>query len=243
MKTPRWLMLCGALVALSTTLFVWWYPGTIDFIVLALEWISDAGWQGAAAYALVHLVCCLTLIPASIAESGGGYAYGLWWGWPLTTLISVGNATVAFVIGRYLIKPLIGRHITRTLGFRALNDVVKRQGVYIVTLLRLSPVAPFNVISYGMGLTGVSLRDYMIGTWLGSIPTLFFFVYLGSTVASASDLTDGATTPLWARWTGVLITLMVTVLVTRTAQRALHDAIRKRDATADDEASGAFEPP
>ncbi|MFT4624864.1 MAG: putative membrane protein YdjX (TVP38/TMEM64 family) [Myxococcota bacterium] len=228
----------GMLVMMVAMAVLWRFPGTLAVVVNALEWLRGAGLRGVFVYLLVHLTCSLLLIPASLIESGGGYAYGVLIGYPLTTLISLTDSTVAFLIGRYVLSPLVGPRVRRTLWFRALDGVLRQQGTYAVVLLRLSPVAPFNVISYGLGFTRVRLRDVMLGTWLGSIPTLFFFVYIGSTLAHASEIVDGTGPPLWAHVAGALLTLGVTVGITRIGQRAFAEAMRKGQAQLLDEDAG-----
>ena len=49
-----------------------------------------------------------------------------------------------------------------------------------MALLRLSPVVPFNVLNYAFGVTRVSLRDYVLASWIGMMPGTLMYVYLGS---------------------------------------------------------------
>jgi SNARE associated Golgi protein len=55
----------------------------------------------------------------------------------------------------------------------------------LVFLARLLPVFSFDVISYGAGLTTLSLRTFALTTLLGMIPPSFALTYLGSRVVSA----------------------------------------------------------
>ena len=225
------------LVVIVTGTILWRFPGTVELVVSALEWLRHAGSPGMFVYLVVHLACSLLLIPASLIESGGGYAYGLLIGYPLTTLISLIDSTLAFLIGRYILSPLVGPQVRRQIWFEALDSTLVKQGTRAVVLLRLSPVAPFNVISYGLGFTRVRLRDVILGTWLGSIPTLFFFVYVGSTLAHASEIVESPLTPLWARVVGGVLTLLVTVGITRMAQRAFKQAMERSQQAVEDQAA------
>lgn len=45
--------------------------------------------------------------------------------------------------------------------------------------LRVSPGMPFDVISYASGLTNVSYRKFILGTFLGAIPKGVLYTYLG----------------------------------------------------------------
>ena len=56
-------------------------------------------------------------------------------------------------------------------------------------LIRLSPAFPFNLLNYAMGLTEISLKDYVIGT-TGILPGTVRYVYLGSFGGEFSDVRD-----------------------------------------------------
>jgi uncharacterized membrane protein YdjX (TVP38/TMEM64 family) len=45
-------------------------------------------------------------------------------------------------------------------------------------VLRLVPLFPFNGINFGSGLTGIRLRDYVLGTAIGIVPGVFVYQYL-----------------------------------------------------------------
>jgi uncharacterized membrane protein YdjX (TVP38/TMEM64 family) len=49
---------------------------------------------------------------------------------------------------------------------------------------RLVPLFSFDVVSYGAGLTNMSLKAFAVATFLGMIPPTFALTYLGSAVVS-----------------------------------------------------------
>ncbi|MBE9196959.1 TVP38/TMEM64 family protein, partial [Synechocystis sp. LEGE 06083] len=94
---------------------------------------------------------------------------------------------------------------------------------------RLSPVFPCNLLNYGYGITGVSLKDYVIGS-LGMIPGTIMYVYIGSLAGSLATVgteTNQANPTLqWAiRIIGFIATVAVTIYVTKIAKKALDEAI------------------
>ena len=88
-------------------------------------------------------------------------------------------------------------------------------------LTRLSPLFPFTLLNYAFGLTRVKLSHYMLASWLGMLPGTVMYVYLGSlakTVAMAHKRSAGE----WVLYgIGLLATVVVTVVVTRLAKKAL----------------------
>jgi uncharacterized membrane protein YdjX (TVP38/TMEM64 family) len=121
----------------------------------------------------------------------------------------------------------VERWIQRKPSFVAVDKAVARQGWKIVFLTRLSPVFPFNFQNYAYGLTSVSFGQYVLASWIGMIPGTFLYVYLGTLGRSGLEAASGAgveTYRLALQAVGLLATLGVTILITRTAKRALREA-------------------
>ena len=96
-------------------------------------------------------------------------------------------------------------------------------------MIRLSPAFPFNLLNYALGLTKVSLKDYVLGT-TGIIPGTIMYVYLGSLAGNLATLGAGETpsnpTITWTiRIVAFIATVAVTVYVTRIARKALKDSV------------------
>jgi uncharacterized membrane protein YdjX (TVP38/TMEM64 family) len=143
---------------------------------------------------------------------------------------SVG-ATLAFLIGRYLARSWVSKQIEGNTKFRAVDEAIAREGLKIVLLTRLSPIFPFNLLNYGLGVTQVSLKDYILG-FLGMIPGTIMYVYIGSLAGSLAMIgSDQSTSPETQRiqWiiriVGFIATVAVTVYVTRIAKKALDQSV------------------
>ena len=99
------------------------------------------------------------------------------------------------------------------------------QGLKIVTLLRLSPVFPFNLLNYGLGLTRVRLVDYVLACF-GMLPGTLLYVYYGRLAGDVAALASGVAADRDAAYwvvlgLGLVATIAVTTIVTRIARRAL----------------------
>jgi uncharacterized membrane protein YdjX (TVP38/TMEM64 family) len=85
-------------------------------------------------------------------------------------------------------------------------------------------------LNYGLGVTGVSLKDYVLGS-VGMIPGTIMYVYIGSLAGSIATL-GGETQPdanplaqLAIRIIGLIATVAVTLYVTKIARQALDESI------------------
>ncbi len=217
----------GAVLALAAVAFV--LP-VEERAVQLVEWFRGAGALGAGVFALAYLLATLYLLPGAILTLGAGFAYGPLWGTLLVSPVSVAAATMAFLMGRSLARRWVARRLEGHSRFAAIDRAVGENGFKVVFLLRLSPVLPFNLLNYALGLTRVRLRDYVAASLPGMLPGTLLYVYLGSLATSAGDLANGRGSAAggWSRifyWGGLMATILVTMLITRIARRALERAI------------------
>ena len=97
---------------------------------------------------------------------------------------SVAGALVAFLIARFLgrdfIESLVGKQVV------ICCECSEGLLVKIIFFSRLLPLISFDVVSYGAGLTRMSLRSFALATLLGSIPMTFIYHSFGSVLAVSS---------------------------------------------------------
>jgi uncharacterized membrane protein YdjX (TVP38/TMEM64 family) len=194
----------------------------------ALVWIEDAGPIGPIVFFGLYVMACVFMLPGLILTMGAGAVFGVVNGLLLVSLSSTVGATAAFLVGRYLAREMVARRVSGNATFSAMDEAVASEGWKIVVLTRLSPVFPFNLLNYVFGLTRVSIRDYVLASWIGMIPGTAMYVYLGSLAGSLAELgtTAGGRTHTAAEWglyaVGLIATVAVTVVITRIARRALN---------------------
>jgi uncharacterized membrane protein YdjX (TVP38/TMEM64 family) len=240
----------GAIAAAGVLGILLFLP-TSRWALVLVEWIRGAGWAGAIVYAVAYVAATLLFLPGSILTAGAGFAYGPAWGTLLVSPVSVLAATLAFVLGRSVARSWVQRRMEQHPRFAAIDAAIGESGFRIVLLLRLSPIFPFNLLNYALGVTRVRLRDYVAASFVGMLPGTILYVYLGSLVTSASELLSGSRPSAGGLgqvlyWGGLGATLFVTVLITRIARRALSRALDRGAAASPRRPSGEqgpLEPP
>jgi uncharacterized membrane protein YdjX (TVP38/TMEM64 family) len=228
MRKASWIRLSAIVVvigALSVLPFLLPIQGPIrDF----LDWVRGLGAWGLVALALFWIPAAILLVPGTVITLAGGALFGVV---EATIAISLGStvgACAAFLVGRGLARPWVERQIAGNARFQAVDHAIAAQGFKIVLLLRLSPVFPYNLLNYILALTRVSFRDYFLATWIGMVPGTIMYVYIGSTVGELAALftrRDRTQAELVFFFTGLAVTVVVTIYITRLAKRALDRAI------------------
>lgn len=222
----------GVVVAGGVVLGLLFLPWS-RWALLLVEWIRGAGGVGVGVYAVAYVAATLLLLPGSVLTLGAGFAYGPLWGTLFVSPVSVLAATLAFLLGRGILREWVSRRVEAYPRFKAIDQAIGESGFKIVLLLRLSPIFPFNLLNYALGLTRVSLRDYVLASFPGMLPGTFLYVNLGSLVTSATELLSGKrpAAGAWGQalnWGGLAATLLVTILVTKIARKALDEALERK---------------
>lgn len=190
-----------------------------------LDRVAGLGLIGIVLFIALYVVATVLFIPGAVLTLGAGAIYGVLWGSVYVSMASTLGATCAFLIGRHLARETITRKIGANKAFAAIDKAVAIGGWKIVGLTRLSPLFPFTFLNYAFGLTRISLRDYVIASWIGMMPGTVLYVYLGSLAQVASGL-SARTIWQWALYgVGLVATVAVTVLITRMARRELQKNI------------------
>lgn len=191
----------------------------------ALEWISSLGALAPAVFIALYIAACILLLPGSIMTIGSGVLFGVVWGSVYVSIGATIGATCAFLAGRYLARAWVARKLEGNPTFREIDAAVGQEGWKIVGLTRLSPVLPFNLLNYAYGLTRVSLRDYVVATWAGTLPGTVMYVYIGSLAGSLATAAGTSASRAAARWAldvvGFAATVLTALYVGRIARRAL----------------------
>ncbi|AFZ15123.1 SNARE associated Golgi protein-like protein [Crinalium epipsammum PCC 9333] len=195
----------------------------------ALEWIDSLGAIGAIAFIAIYIIATVAFFPGSILTLGAGVVFGVVLGSLYVFIGAIIGAIAAFLVGRYLARNWVAKKIAANQKFQAIDRAVTKEGLKIVLLTRLSPIFPFNLLNYAFGITGVSIKDYVIGS-LGMIPGTIMYVYLGSLAGNLALIgTDSQPTNLTLQWLiriiGFIATVVVTIYVSRIAKKALEQDV------------------
>jgi uncharacterized membrane protein YdjX (TVP38/TMEM64 family) len=189
------------------------------------EWVKSFGPWGVVFYVGVYAIATVLFVPGWILTVGAGVAFGLFWGTFAALIGATIGATFAFLIARYMARDAVSKRFGKNKKFEAIDKAIGQQGWKMVGLLRLSPLIPFNLSNYFYGLTAIAFVPYFLATLIGMLPGTLLYVYLGTIGKiglEASKGTGGKSTLEYVfLGIGLVATIIVTILVTHAARRAL----------------------
>jgi uncharacterized membrane protein YdjX (TVP38/TMEM64 family) len=223
----RMVLIAGAV---ASVLALGWLLPMRQWMVALAERLRGAGAAGALIFIAVYVIAEVALVPGSLLTMAAGFAYGPIGGLLVAPPASVLAATVAFLLGRTVLRDWIRKKIAASPRLRAIDRAIGKNSFKLILLLRLSPVIPFNVLNYALGLSGANVARYVVASLIGMLPGTFLYVYLGSLATTAAGLADashgGGPQRLALTIAGLAATVVVVVLVTRAARRALAEELK-----------------
>lgn len=218
-----WLRLTIVLTAVAVLFLVGREAGA--YVPRFAEWVASLGALGPVVFIIGYIIAAIAFVPGSLLTLAAGAIFGISRGVAYVFVGATVGATLAFLLSRYVARSTVEQRLEGNQRFAAIDRAVAGEGLKIVMLLRLSPVFPFNLLNYALGLTQVRLRDYVVAC-VGMLPGTLLYVYYGKLAGDVAALASGVSTDRGAEyWTilivGLVATLAVTTIVTRTARSAL----------------------
>ena len=196
-------------------------------------WILSLGWKAPFAYIGAYVLCCIFLIPSVLLSVGVGPFFGFEMCLILTVVASNLGATVAFVLGRTLLRKRVERWVREKPQFDAIDAAVEQNGFKIVALLRMSPIFPFTIFNYLLALTRVPFWKYALGTFCGMLPLNAAIIYISCEAAKAAkDLSDVEMKEVnlmrfALRIAGIVTAIIALAVISRIAVRAVKKKVEE----------------
>jgi uncharacterized membrane protein YdjX (TVP38/TMEM64 family) len=166
----------------------WWRPVPLVVVVAAL---AVAGYtlsphriaESAAALGPVSAIgaaslLLLALVPRTVVSLVCGAVFGLAAGATYALIAAIAAAAIAFAAGRWLVRGVVAERLRG--GAARLDSWLSRRGLLAVLVVRLVPIAPFGLVSYCYGATGVRTRHYLLGTLAGAAPSAVTWAGIGA---------------------------------------------------------------
>lgn len=136
--------------------------------------------------ALMAISVVISPLPDLPLVIAAGAAFGTILGTAYSVIGAEIGAILSFLIGRALGREVLTRILRTNVTF--CERCSDRHLAIFVFLARLLPVFSFDLVSYGAGLTNMSLRTFALVTFVGMIPPTFALTYAGSQVVSGAWL-------------------------------------------------------
>jgi len=188
----------------------------VGFIeALQVRIMSWGAWAGIC-YPLLFAACNILLLPGGILAVGGGFFFGLWWGFLIVLAGNILATAVSFALSRFVARRWFRHKLSRHSTLKALGPAVERESWKIILLSQLHPLFPTSLLNYFYGLARIRFGTYMLWATVGRVPGLFLYSYIGTLGQLAVRIMRSGSYPrmieYWI-WGGALITTALLLIV------------------------------
>jgi uncharacterized membrane protein YdjX (TVP38/TMEM64 family) len=213
-----------------------WVHHVVDW----MQAIQNAGPTGWLLFIGLYALCCLFFIPGSILTIAAGAVYGFWGGLALVLVGNGAGSVACLLVTRFFLRDWMQKLVKDNSKIEALERAVADDDLRLVFLTRLSPVMPFSLINYSLGLTGIPAWRFLLAIELGALPATCIYVYFGSLIGNLASIGPEIhqhRPEVWAvQALGLVVAIGVTVYVTLVAKGKLDEIYaqdgRRREAPA-----------
>jgi len=126
-------------------------------------------------YIVIFAVAPLTFFPSSILVVMAGRFFGFGWGFVYTLVGALLGSSIAFMITRGFVT--LPKYIANNRQIKTFSD---KTSFKVILLMRFVPIIPFDVISYGAGLSKISYFEYALASFIGVIPGVVIYTNIGA---------------------------------------------------------------
>ena len=142
-------------------------------------------------YFVVYVVTVALSIPgATLLSIVGGFIFG----WALSAPLTIVAATIGGIAMFKIVQTSLGAAFAERSGpfVQKLSRGFEEDAFNYLLFLRLVPVFPFFAVNAVAGLTRMPLRTFALGTFIGIIPGVFAFAFVGRGLGSILDNAQAA---------------------------------------------------
>jgi uncharacterized membrane protein YdjX (TVP38/TMEM64 family) len=195
------------------------------------HWLRAQGWTGVLYFTIFFAIAgALTLAPTYSTSVIAGWTFGFERGFPAIVVGTVGGAILCYLAARRLAMQRVAetyrQHPKWDLVRRALLQEHPLKALWIVFLMRLSPVLPFGTTNVLLATSGVRFDIYVLGTLLGLMPRTGL---VALAAAGAERLDFNTAESWWLLLAGLGATAICIVAMAVIGKQALDRATRRRD--------------
>ena len=185
------------------------------------NWVDASPVVAVLVFIAVYTAAVAISFPgASILTIFGGYLFGLALGVPVIITAATLGASIIFLAAKTALGDVLKK---RAEGFvKKMEEGFRKDELNYMLLLRLVPAFPFWAINIAAGILGVSLRNFVIGTYFGIIPGTFVYASIGNAAGAAFDAGEDVTL------SGILLKPQTLIPIIGLALLALLPVVLKR---------------
>jgi len=144
-----------------------------------LDTFASKGTRGLVMYTLAFMLWEITVGVTTPVETAAGMAFGLKQGFIANAIGKVSGATIAFLLGRYVLKDAVESKLEGNEYMELVQDSIVRTPVRVALIWRFS-FLPEQIKNFGLAVLPVKLWQFVLAVCMHGLPFTTLWSFLGN---------------------------------------------------------------
>ncbi len=158
------------------------------------SWVAAYGVLAGVAFMGIYAVAVAFSVPGAVFITiAGGFMFGPYLGTVYVVIGATAGALAVFLAARYALRDFFEARIGA--AARKMEAGFRKNELSYMFILRLVPLFPFWLVNLVPAFLGVTVRSFVVGTFIGIIPGAFVYSLVGdgagAVLAAGGDLNIG----------------------------------------------------
>lgn len=187
---------------------------------------ADLRQFGTADWLLVTIICLLTSVFALTPPTFLAIVFGYFLGWnSLVPLLILNLGAIALVnrITYYLDKQRLLSYLAQNQKVKLVVGRFNQDQWPLIFFTKLSPVLPFALTNLVFSLAGASLKNMLLGGFLGMIPRTLLAVYVGIQAKAIRQALENPNPDIWSQVVVIGLVILSVVGISWVGRRFLKE--------------------
>ncbi len=198
------------------------FTSVLTYYAIAYESLVNtfSGW----AWLLITVICTLTsagLTPPTILALIFGYFLGWEAVLPLV-VINFGGILFINLLVRWLDHDQFLRFLRRQPKAQSVLDRIRDKELEVIFFAKLSPILPFGLTNLLFALSGASLKNILLGGFLGMLPRTLLAIFTGHEAREIRTLLENPQQGIWGQIIIIALILVSILGLWRVIQKSLN---------------------
>ena len=196
LKNPK--LLSGFIIGVTALLLAvvyWLQPAWFQPVIDLLKYINNidalielirsyGAYARLISFLLVVFINIVAVLPNIFVLAANGIIFGIFEGTLISWLAESVGVIISFLLMRYFLHDYAHRLIAKQKSLQSLDQFNGKQGVIIMIFARAIPFVPSGLVTALGALSNISVKDYILATLIGKLPSALIEVMLGHDLAS-----------------------------------------------------------
>ena len=145
---------------------------------------SYGPWAIVISFFLDVFINAAGFLPSIFMSTANGVVFGLPIGITISWAAESVGVIISFLIMRYFLRATAEKVIIKSNNLKKIDDMSSDKGLVVMALARTLPYFPSGILTCLGAISRMSLRDYVIATFLGKYPSPFLEVGVGHDIVN-----------------------------------------------------------